>query len=67
MFCDRIWLNAHLATLRSDRPGMGEVPDGIVACRDTRIVYAGAAGGCTRRISRRPSASTAPAAGSLRG
>ena len=43
MFCDRIWLNAHLATLRSDRPGMGEVPDGIVACRDTRIVYAGAA------------------------
>ncbi len=43
MFCDRIWLNAHLATLRSDRSGMGEVPDGIVACRDTRIVYAGAA------------------------
>jgi imidazolonepropionase len=43
MFCDRIWLNAHLATLRSDRPGMGEVLDGIVACRDTRIAYAGAA------------------------
>jgi imidazolonepropionase len=44
MHCDRIWQNAHLATLRSDRPGIGEVPDGIVACRDTRIVYAGAAG-----------------------
>ncbi len=44
MFCDRIWLNAHLATLRSDRPGIGEVPDGIVACRDSRIVYAGAVG-----------------------
>ena len=43
MFCDRIWLNAHLATLRSDRSGMGEVPDGIIACRNTRIVYAGAA------------------------
>jgi len=43
MFCDRIWLNAQLATLRSDRSGIGEVPDGIVACRDTRIVYAGAA------------------------
>ena len=43
MFCDRIWLNARLATLRSDRSGLGEVPDGIVACRDTRIVYAGAA------------------------
>jgi imidazolonepropionase len=43
MLCDRIWLNAHLATLRSDRSGMGEVPDGIIACRDMRIVYAGAA------------------------
>jgi imidazolonepropionase len=41
MFCDRIWLNAHVATLRSDRPGIGELPDAIVACRDTRIVYAG--------------------------
>ena len=41
--CDRIWLNARLATLRSDQPGTGDVPDGIVACRDTRIVYAGAA------------------------
>ncbi len=43
MLCDRIWLNAQLATLRSDRSGIGEVPDGIVACRDSRIVYAGAA------------------------
>lgn len=43
MFCDRIWLNAHLATLRTDRSGLGEVPDGIIACRDMRIVYAGAA------------------------
>jgi imidazolonepropionase len=42
MFCDRIWLNARLATLRSDRGGIGEVPDGIVAARGTRIVYAGA-------------------------
>jgi imidazolonepropionase len=43
MLCDRIWQNARLATLRSDRSGLGEVPDGIVACRDMRIVYAGAA------------------------
>jgi imidazolonepropionase len=43
MFCDRIWRNARLATLRSHQPGLGEVPDGIVACRDCRIVYAGAA------------------------
>jgi imidazolonepropionase len=42
MFCDRIWTHANLATVRPDRPGIGEVPDGIVACRDTRIVYAGA-------------------------
>jgi imidazolonepropionase len=43
MFCDRVWLNARLATLRSDRPGLGEMPDGIVACRDGLVVYAGAA------------------------
>jgi imidazolonepropionase len=43
MHCDRIWRNARLATLRRDLPGVGEVPDGIVACKDTRIVYAGAA------------------------
>jgi imidazolonepropionase len=42
MFCDRIWLNARLATLRPDLAGLGEVPDGIVACRGTRILYAGA-------------------------
>jgi imidazolonepropionase len=42
VFCDRIWRNAHLATLASDRPGIGEVADGIVACRNARIVYAGA-------------------------
>ena len=41
MFCDRIWLNARLATMRSDRSGIGEVPDAIVASRGTRIVYAG--------------------------
>ena len=43
MICDRIWLNARLATLRSDQSGTGDVPDGIVACRNARIVYAGAA------------------------
>ena len=43
MLCDRIWLNARLATLRSDRSGMGEVSDGLIACRQMRIVYAGPA------------------------
>ena len=50
MFCDRIWLNAHLATLRTDRSGLGEVPDGIIACRDMRIVYAGAAADAPRGL-----------------
>lgn len=43
MQCDRIWRNARLATLAADRPGLGEVEDGVVAARDGRIVYAGAA------------------------
>ena len=40
MRCDRIWRNARLATLA----GAGLVEDGVVAARDGRIVYAGAAG-----------------------
>jgi len=43
MRCDRIWRNARLATLAPDRPGPGEVMDGVVACADGRIVYAGPA------------------------
>jgi imidazolonepropionase len=50
VFCDRVWRNAHLATLAPDRPGIGEVPDGIVACRDTRIVYAGARADAPREL-----------------
>src|SRR5687768_11570274 len=43
MRCDRLWRNARLATLDSSQPGLGEVEDGLVACRDGLIVYAGAA------------------------
>lgn len=43
MQCDRVWTNARLATLASDRPGLGEVEDGLIACRDGLIVYAGPA------------------------
>jgi imidazolonepropionase len=43
MRCDRLWRNARLATLDSSQPGLGEVDDGLVACRDGLIVYAGAA------------------------
>lgn len=43
MRCDRIWANARLATLAPDRPGLGEIMDGLIASQDGQIVYAGAA------------------------
>lgn len=43
MRCDRIWRNARLATMASGRDGLGIVDDGLVACRDGLIVYAGPA------------------------
>ena len=42
MRCDRIWRNARLATMAPDTTGLGIVDDGIIACRDGLIVYAGA-------------------------
>lgn len=39
---DTIWLDARLATLAEDRPGLGVVDDGAVAERNGRIVFAGA-------------------------
>jgi imidazolonepropionase len=41
--CDRLWRNARLATMRADLPGLGEIDDGVVACRDGQIVHAGPA------------------------
>jgi imidazolonepropionase len=41
---DRLWHNARLATLAEARPGLGIVEDGVIAERDGRILYAGAAG-----------------------
>src|SRR3954466_3675164 len=43
MRCDRIWRNARLATLAPGKPGLGEVEDGAVACRDGLIIFAGPA------------------------
>jgi imidazolonepropionase len=40
MHCDRIWRNAHLATLVRT-PVLGLIADGLVACRDGLIVHAG--------------------------
>jgi len=42
MQCDRIWRNAHLATLMGNE-GIGLVADGLVATRDGLIVFAGPA------------------------
>jgi len=41
MLCDRIWRRARLATCAPGAPGLGEVEDAVLACRDGRIVYAG--------------------------
>ncbi|MEH2507806.1 imidazolonepropionase [Bradyrhizobium sp. AZCC 1578] len=38
---DRIWLNARLATVREDMPGLGVIEDGLVAARDGRIAFVG--------------------------
>lgn len=38
---DRIWHNARLATMRADRPDLGEIEHGVIAARGSRIVYAG--------------------------
>jgi len=43
MRCDRIWRNARLATLASNRAGLGAIQDGVIASLDRRIVYAGPA------------------------
>lgn len=38
---DRIWQNARLATMRADRPDLGEVERGLIAARGGRILYTG--------------------------
>ena len=41
--CDRLWRGARLLTLAGDRPGLGEVEDGLIAELGGRILYAGPA------------------------
>jgi imidazolonepropionase len=43
MRCERVWRHARLATLASDRPGLGIVEEGLVAAAGEVIVYAGPA------------------------
>ncbi len=38
---ETVWLNARLATLASERPGLGIVEKGVVASRGGRIAFAG--------------------------
>lgn len=40
---DRIWHNARLATVRPDLPDLGVIERGVIAMRDGRIAFAGAA------------------------
>ena len=51
MRCDRIWRNARLATMTSGREPLGLIDAGLLACRDGRIVYAGAADEAPRDLS----------------
>lgn len=41
--CDRVWRRARLATFDPRRTGIGEIEDGVIACRGGVIAYAGAA------------------------
>lgn len=43
MLCDRLWTRARIATVRVDLPGSGVIDDAVIAAKDGRIVYAGAA------------------------
>jgi imidazolonepropionase len=53
MRCDRIWRNARLATMVphfDKRPGLGIIEDGLIACADGKIVYAGPASAAPRDL-----------------
>lgn len=39
---DTLWTHARIATMAADRPGLGVIEDGVVACRDGRIAFVGA-------------------------
>jgi imidazolonepropionase len=49
MRCDRIWRNARLATMASGQ-GLGLIDDGLVACADGHIVFAGPATAAPRDL-----------------
>lgn len=42
MRCDRVWRNARIATCAANRSGLGVIEDGVIACREGRILWVGA-------------------------
>lgn len=48
---ERLFRNARLLTMRGDRPGLGAIQHGAIACRAGRILYAGEAAGLPRQWS----------------
>jgi imidazolonepropionase len=48
MRCDRIWRNARLATMAGN--GLGLVDDGLIACADGKILFAGPASAASRDL-----------------
>lgn len=41
MKCDRLWINARIATCAPDRAGLGMIDDGAIAASGSRIVWCG--------------------------
>lgn len=48
--CDRLWINAHLATMVPGGAPYGRVDDGAVAVTGERIIYAGPRGGLPKDL-----------------
>lgn len=40
MRCDRLWINARIATMRPDREGLGVIEQGAIAALDGHIIFA---------------------------
>ncbi len=60
---DTIWLDARLATLAPDRPGIGVIERGAIAAQGGRIAFVGADGRSAFRLGRASSVSRSLAAG----
>ncbi|MDX5931139.1 imidazolonepropionase [Acidiphilium acidophilum] len=41
MICDRLWINANLATCAAAAPGLARIERGAIACREGKIIWCG--------------------------